>query len=98
MYAGVNGNPTACCNAGSKRFVPRAGFAWSLNDKTVVRGGYGSFWAPGVTTGFATLGYSPTTDYISSNHRGATPRQPLVTSSSTAPLPPPPHPPPPPPA
>ncbi|HEV8368434.1 MAG TPA: TonB-dependent receptor [Pyrinomonadaceae bacterium] len=41
---------------------PRIGFAYSLNDKTVVRGGYGIYYAPVVyndfgNTGF--LGYSP---------------------------------------
>src|SRR5207245_10748183 len=73
MYAGVNGNPTACCNPSKRQFSPRIGFAWSLNDKTVIRGGYGIFWAPGTTTGFSTLGYTQTTDFISSNDGGYTP-------------------------
>ena len=34
---------------------------------------YGIFWAPGTTTGFTALGYSQTTDYISTNDGGYTP-------------------------
>jgi hypothetical protein len=73
MYAGVNGNPTTCCSPSKKAFGPRAGFAWSLNDKTVIRGGYGLFWAPNNNGTLATLGYSQTTDYVSSNDGGNTP-------------------------
>ena len=29
-----------------KEFAPRLGFAYSLNDKTVIRSGYGVFWVP----------------------------------------------------
>ncbi len=29
-----------------KQFAPRVGFAYSLNQKTVIRGGYGIFWIP----------------------------------------------------
>jgi Carboxypeptidase regulatory-like domain len=29
-----------------KEFAPRLGFAYSLNQKTVIRGGYGVFWVP----------------------------------------------------
>jgi hypothetical protein len=29
-----------------KEFSPRLGFAYSLNEKTVIRGGYGVFWVP----------------------------------------------------
>ena len=29
-----------------KKISPRVGFAWSANDKTVFRGGYGLFWSP----------------------------------------------------
>jgi hypothetical protein len=29
-----------------KRFAPRIGFAYSVDQKTVLRGGYGLFWIP----------------------------------------------------
>jgi outer membrane receptor protein involved in Fe transport len=39
MYAGVNGNKSACCNPSSKKFAPRVGVAYAMNDKTTIRGG-----------------------------------------------------------
>ena len=45
MYAGVDGNPTRQAH-GLNAFAPRGGFAWSVTEKTVIRGGYGLFWAP----------------------------------------------------
>ena len=49
-----------------KAFGPRVGFAFSLNDKTVLRGGYGLFYSPwnypaAGTTGWGQIGYSATT-------------------------------------
>lgn len=74
-YAGVNGNPTSCCNPSAKKFGPRIGVAYSLNDKTVIRGGFGIFYAP---TRFAddpgmALGYTQATTYVASNNGNATP-------------------------
>ncbi len=44
-FAGQNGYPTTTGNMGSK-WSPRAGFAYAINDKTVVRGGAGIFYFP----------------------------------------------------
>ncbi len=64
-YAGVNGAPTHVGDYQSIKWAPRAGVAWQLNSKTVVRGGYGIFWAPQIYLGgpIATLGYANNTQY-----------------------------------
>ncbi|PYS04832.1 MAG: hypothetical protein DMG12_09195, partial [Acidobacteria bacterium] len=41
IYAGVGGNKTSQGNPPSVKWSPRAGFAYSLTSRTVVRGGYG---------------------------------------------------------
>jgi hypothetical protein len=62
VYAGVNGAPTQQSIPLKSKFGPRIGFAYALNDKTTVRGGYGIFWAPQVFTfsisGLGAIGYS----------------------------------------
>ncbi len=64
-YAGVNGAPTSVGNYNQNKFAPRIGLAYQLNDKTVVRGGYGIFWAPQIALGspLGTLGYANNTQY-----------------------------------
>jgi hypothetical protein len=74
-YAGVNGNPTECCNPLADKFGPRIGAAYQLNSKTVLRGGWGIFYAPiafSDSTGIA-LGYTQATPYVASNNGFATP-------------------------
>src|SRR2546426_1355646 len=43
MYAGVGGNKTYQGNPPASKWSPRVGVAYSLNPRTVVRGGYGVF-------------------------------------------------------
>lgn len=43
-----------------KEFSPRLGFAYSVNEKTVVRGGYGIFWIPN----YVSFGLNPDNDVI----------------------------------
>lgn len=73
-YAG-NGNPTSCCNALADKFGPRIGAAYALNSKTVIRAGWGMFYAP---TRFAddpteALGYTQATSYLASTNGLITP-------------------------
>src|SRR4030095_14509976 len=43
-------NTRAWADPFNKQFAPRAGFAYNVADKTVVRGAYGIFWLPLATT------------------------------------------------
>jgi hypothetical protein len=64
-YAGLGGNPTHVGNYSANKFSPRIGVAYQLNAKTILRGGYGIFYAPQIAIGspISTLGYSATTSY-----------------------------------
>lgn len=58
--------------------APRGGIAWSLTEKTVIRAGYGLFWAPNQFSGVGeavtgTLGYTASTSFLSSTDGGLTP-------------------------
>jgi trimeric autotransporter adhesin len=46
MYAGVDGHKTTQGNPPAVKLSPRVGAVWSINQGTVVRGGYGIYWAP----------------------------------------------------
>jgi hypothetical protein len=74
-YAGINGAPTTVGNPYPNKWGPRAGVAYQVNSKTVIRGGYGIFWAPQFALGspLATPGYSATTSYIASTNGNLTP-------------------------
>jgi hypothetical protein len=63
-YAGVGGAPTSVGDYNTQKWGPRAGVAYQLNSKTVLRGGYGLFWAPQIYLGgpLATPGYANVTD------------------------------------
>lgn len=43
-FPGVNGEPKGLYETPKDNIMPRAGFAYKLDDKTVVRGGYGMFY------------------------------------------------------
>jgi hypothetical protein len=46
VYAGVNGAPEFQGNPPDLKVSPRLGMVYSFNPKTVVRAGYGIYWAP----------------------------------------------------
>jgi hypothetical protein len=80
LYAGLNGNPTACCNPNRNKVSPRLGAAWQMDAKTTIRGGYGMFWAPvryESNTDIA-LGYLVSTELVGSNDGGVAPAAPLA--------------------
>lgn len=73
LYAGVDGNGRYAGNPNRNKFSPRVGFAYSMNDKTAIRGGYGIFWAPIPFSFQSTLGYSQSTPIVASYDNNATP-------------------------
>jgi hypothetical protein len=74
QYAGTNGKTTVG-NPTSSKLGPRFGVAYQLNSKTVLRGGYGIFWAPQFALGspIATVGYNQTTNPSASVDNNQTP-------------------------
>jgi hypothetical protein len=72
-YAGQNGFGTMATHPNADKFSPRAGFAYALNSKTTIRGGYGLLWAPYSFSLFAPIGYTQATPYVASNDNNATP-------------------------
>src|SRR5258708_18618657 len=72
--AGTNGR-TWVGNPVSAKWGPRFGVAYQLTPKTVLRAGYGIFWAPQFALGspIATVGYNQTTPYIASTDNNVTP-------------------------
>ncbi|MBI1766251.1 MAG: carboxypeptidase regulatory-like domain-containing protein [Acidobacteria bacterium] len=79
LFAGVNGAPTQQVRPQKNKFGPRIGFAYTLNNKTTFRGGYGILWAPAIFSlgptvdGYGALGFSAITNMVTSNDGGLTP-------------------------
>jgi hypothetical protein len=78
MYAGVDGYATHQSDPSHLKFGPRGGVAWSVNEKTVLRGGYGLFWAPmqfapPAENTLGTRGFTATTTFVTSFDGGLRP-------------------------
>jgi hypothetical protein len=72
-YAGQDGFPTYQGKPSKTKFSPRVGTAWSIDDKTVVRAGYGLYWAPWLysgpgTTNYGQIGYTQQTFVAQANN------------------------------
>ncbi|MCC6859370.1 MAG: TonB-dependent receptor [Bryobacterales bacterium] len=72
LYAAVDGNPRGLYEPDRNNVAPRIGFAYSLNPKTVLRGGYALSYIPVLGTVQPT-GYSNTTPMVFSPD-GITPK------------------------
>lgn len=78
VFAGVNGGSSSVYQWNRKQFDPRVGIAYSLNDATVFRGGFGVVYAPlEISTsavGFApNAGFSSSTSWQTSTNGGLNP-------------------------
>jgi hypothetical protein len=72
QFLGVNGAPTTPWKYDWNNWQPRAGAAYQLNEKTVLRAGYGRYFLNPTAQSF-TNGFSLTTSLIASNDSGRTP-------------------------
>lgn len=78
VFAGRNGNPRGNKDADNNNFAPRFGLAYRVNDKFVVRSGFGVFYNPTTGIGPSTastgaLGFNAVTNIIPSIDGGRTP-------------------------
>jgi len=71
-FAGVGGNSRGYWNNQGVQLSPRIGLAYQLNNKTVLRGGYGVFYAPNgiLRTNSILNGFSRSTPIVASNDGG----------------------------
>ena len=65
-YLGVNGNPRAAYPLAKAGIQPRVGFAYALNEKTVLRGGFGETMKSPQNSP-SSFGYNATTNYIAAD-------------------------------
>ncbi len=72
-YPGQNGFTNTVTNPNKDKFSPRFGFAYALDSKTSIRGGYGLLWAPYSFSLFSPLGYTYATPYVASIDNNLTP-------------------------
>lgn len=65
VFAAVNGNSPSVYQWNRKQFDPRVGLAYSLNDATVFRGGFGVVYAP-LEISTSAVGFAPNAGFSSS--------------------------------
>ncbi len=65
-FAGQNGFPRRQFYTDWTTLAPRIGFAYRVGNKTVIRGGVGTYYQSMTQTGNSTTGFSASTPYISS--------------------------------
>ena len=76
IYAGVNGAPTQQGNPMAIKPAPRVGATFALDSNTVIRGGYGLFWAPWNynTTQHGQVGFARSTQLSQTTPESEVPR------------------------
>ena len=82
-YAGQGGFGDTVTHPNKDKVSPRVGFAYALNSKTTIRGGYGLLWAPYSFSLFTPLGYTYSTPYVASNDNNVTPANSLTNPFPT---------------
>ncbi len=83
VFPGVNGQTRDAYYTDWSNVGPRIGFAYALNSKTVLRGGWGRVYNAGLEGG-SNGGFAETTPYISSPDSGITPNSAFQSGSPFA--------------
>ena len=68
----ANDDRRAAWNADKRNWQPRFGAAYQLNEKTVIRGGFGIFMAPYRIEGLNNYGFTASTTFVPTNDQGRT--------------------------
>ncbi len=72
-FAGLNGTPRGAANPYRKAIQPRFGFAYAINSKTVLRGGFGRSYVNPNNDYLQTNGFSLTTPLVFSTNESRSP-------------------------
>lgn len=73
QFAGVGGNPANSGTLYKNTMQPRIGFAYSVNDRLVVRGGFGRYYMNPSNNNLRSLGFETNTPMVVSLDDGRTP-------------------------
>ncbi len=80
LFAGVNGQSRAAANTYMRALQPRFGAAYKLNEKLVVRGGWGRYYLNPSNSYIQSTGFSTSTPLVSSLDGGRTPIANLINN------------------
>jgi hypothetical protein len=90
LFAGVNGQPRNAANTYMKAVQPRFGFAYQLNSKLVMRGGWGRYYSNPSNSYLQSVGFNNSTSVVTSLDGGRTPILNLLSNPFPTGLQPPP--------
>ncbi|SPE38875.1 conserved exported hypothetical protein [Candidatus Sulfopaludibacter sp. SbA6] len=80
LFAGVNGQPRTAADTYNKAIQPRAGAAYKVSEKFVLRGGWGRYYINPTNTYIQSNGFSTSTPLVTSNDGGRTPIPNLINN------------------
>ena len=80
LFAGVAGQPRYAADIYMKAVQPRFGAAYRVNDKLVVRGGWGRYYINPTNAYIQSSGFNTSTPLVSSNDGGETPIPNLINN------------------
>jgi Carboxypeptidase regulatory-like domain/TonB dependent receptor len=80
LFAGVGGQPRGAANTYMKAVQPRFGAAFKVNNRLVLRGGWGRYYINPSNTYIQSSGFNTSTPLVASNNGGETPIPNLINN------------------